>query len=470
MNGYTFAPSSPESEAAVVASAILHPNTIPELVAMLPDSGLMVKATNIGLYDAALALWRDGVPVNEHTVADKAIELMPAPFDASRDLAMFAIDEIRARAARSGVQVYAKMVHKAGVRRAIIREMDALMKAAASPLAAPHALLEQASGAVRSLAALNAHTPPSDAKDVDKAIAELEQVARTQQVSGISTGNRAFDRATLGLRRGGISIIVGGSGTGKTHFVWGLLDSIEAAGTPTAMVQGEMTGVELVTRQVAGVESHRDALDGNDVTHAFERLNSYKERVKGRNRIAAVRSMELDSVLGAIAMLAATGAQVVVVDYIQQVWVRGVRGQDETRDVFNAMKECARQLNIHIILASQLTAAINRDKSAYAISRHDAYGGTLVTAYADLILTVVWPYGVRNMGKQEGIVWFELAQSWGDETAKRAVACHIVKDRFGASSDWIPWWTNAVGLSEMWSQDVEKFKAALRAAKKEHTA
>lgn len=466
MNGYNFAPSAPESEASVVASAILHPTTIPELVAMLPDSSLMVKATNIGLYDATLALWRDGVPINEHTVADKAVELMPAPFDSTRDLAIFAIDEIRPRAAKSGVQVYAKMVHKAGVRRAIIREADALMKAAASPLAVPYTLLEQASGAVRSLTALNAHTPPSDAKDVDCAISELEQVARTRAVSGISTGNQAFDRATLGLRRGGISIIVGGSGTGKTHFTWGLLDSIEAAGTPTAMVQGEMTGVELVTRQVAGVESHRDALAGRDVTAAFQRLNAYKERVKGRNRIVAMRSMELDSVLGAIAMLAATGAQVIVVDYIQQVWVRGVRGQDETRDVFNSMKECARQLNIHIILASQLTAAINRDKSAYAISRHDAYGGTLVTAYADLILTVVWPYGVRKMGKQEEVVWFELCERFGEDVAKRAVASHIVKDRFGASSDWIPWWTGPDGMSEMWEQDVAKFKESLRAAKK----
>lgn len=467
MNHETTVPHSPNAERSIIGTMLKEPTRIREAVEVLPDGSVFFDATNGAFWDAMLDLWRAKKPITEHTVVEKVMESVPALFDNDHLVALATLDErAQYRTVYANAAVDAVTVHRMAFRRRVIAETTAIRDMATKPLCKVPDLILSLTSTLRTLQRLEAGEVNSEHRGAQSAYDELAYAVKHRTLPGIRTGNEYFDSQTLGFRRGGLSVVVGGSGTGKTYFVWQLMDAIERTGTPTGMIQGEMSSAELVLRQVAGVDAVRRALRGENVDDAFNRIIAYMARIQKRSRTVSGKSMELDSVIANIAMLASDGAQFVSVDYAQQIYVPGLHGQDETRAIYTAMKECARQLNIHIMLLSQLTAATNREKSSYSINRHDAYGGTIVTAYADVIMAVVWPYGVKDNGQMEGVVYFELRQGMPDidklGQLDRLTACHIVKDRFGGSSPWVPWWTSDDGLVPAIREHYDVFKTALK--------
>ena len=206
---------------------------------------------------------------------------------------------------------------------------------------------------------------------IEEAMAKLkETMARTDGLSGLSTGYEKLDKATNGWQNSDLVIIAARPAMGKTAFILSMMKRMAVdMRIPVAMFSLEMANVQLVNRLIVNVcDIPGEKLKSGDLTPVeFQqldtRLNQLIDAPIYVDDTAALSIFELRT--KARRLVREHGVKMILIDYLQLMNASGMNfgsRQEEVSTISRNLKGLAKELNIPIIALSQLNRGLeNRE-------------------------------------------------------------------------------------------------------------
>ena len=208
---------------------------------------------------------------------------------------------------------------------------------------------------------------------VNKAIEEVEaQHLRKGEISGIPTGFHDLDKLTDGLQAGEMIVVAARPSMGKTSLAMNIVEHVAmTAKKPVGVFSLEMTSKQLVTRMLFSQArmNLRTARDGFLISSDFPKMTAAAGRL-------AKAPLYIDDTAGlSILQLRAKArrmkhqhdVQLIVVDYLQLLNSTSRRARDnrqqEITEISSGIKTLAKELNLPVIILSQLNREMERDKA-----------------------------------------------------------------------------------------------------------
>jgi replicative DNA helicase len=197
---------------------------------------------------------------------------------------------------------------------------------------------------------------------------QMAERADKNAVTGIATHFHGLDQMTSGLQRGELIIVAGRPGMGKTSFALNIAENVALKNKlPVAVFSMEMTGEQLVQRLLSSVAMvdqgaiKRGDLSHDDMDKMFLAMNELRTapihiaETPGINVIdLRARVRRLKDTLGDLGLI--------VIDYVQIMsGLRESRNSNraqEIADISRSLKSLALELNVPIVLLSQLNREV----------------------------------------------------------------------------------------------------------------
>jgi replicative DNA helicase len=213
---------------------------------------------------------------------------------------------------------------------------------------------------------------------IKEAMEHVEHILVTRQgLNGISTGFRNLDRVLLGLRAGEMIVLAARPSMGKTSLAMNVVENValgrgdpDHTARPVGVFSLEMSHAQLVLRMLcshAGVSSFK--LTGGYVSKAAHRQLMQAASVLTKAPVYLDDTGGLDVLelrARARRMYKKYGVELIVVDYLQLLHSRdyAMQGrQVETSQISSNLKAMAKELNVPVLVLSQLSRAPEqRDK------------------------------------------------------------------------------------------------------------
>lgn len=175
-------------------------------------------------------------------------------------------------------------------------------------------------------------------------------------LTGMITGFFELDRKTGGLQGSDLTIVAAETSQGKTSFALSLVDTI-AETTPCAIYSLEMSSRQITAR----LASHATGIPSNELLYSRLKEWQFLKFDGGINRlykkpiyIDPKSTLSIDKILSSIRrMHAKFGVRLAVVDYLQIIPMAG-DVEKLTAQYARSLKNIAKELDIHIVLLSQL--------------------------------------------------------------------------------------------------------------------
>ncbi|MBQ9559904.1 MAG: replicative DNA helicase [Bacteroidaceae bacterium] len=206
---------------------------------------------------------------------------------------------------------------------------------------------------------------------IDEAMKKLhEAMARTDGLSGISTGFTKLDKVTNGWQNSDLVIIAARPAMGKTAFILSMMKRMAVdARIPVAMFSLEMANVQLVNRlivnvcDIPGEKLKSGQLSPVELGQLDARLNRLIDAPIYVDDTASLSIFELRT--KARRLVRDHGVKIILIDYLQLMNASGMNfgsRQEEVSTISRNLKGLAKELNIPIIALSQLNRGLeNRE-------------------------------------------------------------------------------------------------------------
>ena len=194
---------------------------------------------------------------------------------------------------------------------------------------------------------------------------ELIQARQGTHLMGLETGYFELDQLTCGLQNGDMIIVAGRPSMGKTSLALNVVEHLGLVEkVPTAVFSLEMGRLQLAERFLASIseiDSHRIRAGLLDDNHFMKLANACDELAKAPIYIddaSTLRPLELRA--KARRLRSKYDIQCIVVDYLQLMHLGSGRiesRQQEITAISRYIKAIARELNIPVVVLSQLNRA-----------------------------------------------------------------------------------------------------------------
>jgi replicative DNA helicase len=226
----------------------------------------------------------------------------------------------------------------------------------------------------------------------------LEKIFKEgKSITGIPTGYVELDKLTSGLQPSELLILAARPSQGKTALALNLAENIAIrAGQPVAIFSLEMSKESLLQRLVASVAQidahkfrtgHLSRTDWTSMTDALGTISSAPLWVDDAGTISVLE-------IGAKArrLKRDKGLSLLIVDYLQLITARGRFGnrQEEVASISRGLKGLAKELQIPVLVLSQLTRAPERDERGPQLS--DLRESGAIEQDADVVMFIYRPH------------------------------------------------------------------------------
>ncbi len=206
---------------------------------------------------------------------------------------------------------------------------------------------------------------------VKKAISTIEDFHQRQgMLTGVGTGFADLDKMTSGLHGGEMIVVAARPSMGKTSLAMNIAEhvSIEEK-LPVGVFSLEMTSDSLVLRMLCS----RSRVNLRSVREGFLAERDFPKLTYAAGRLANAPLFIDDTSGMSILQLRAKarrmsqqyGIKLFVVDYLQLLHSTARRAenrQQEIADISNGIKSLAKELNVPVIVLSQLNRELEKDK------------------------------------------------------------------------------------------------------------
>jgi len=358
-------PNSLEAEQAVIGCMLLQGEAIAIAGELLTGADFYQQQYGI-IFDTMVELNNEGSPVDVITLQNRLKE-KDLPLDLSS--MEYVSDLLQAVPTSANVQYYARIVSDKAVLRRLIRANEEVANTCYLEKEGTEAILEEAE---RKLFAVLQRKNGDDYVPVSQivldAVSNIEKAARQKgSVTGIPTGFMDLDYKTSGMHNSDLVLVAARPSMGKTAFVLNMAQYMAFRKNITvAIFSLEMSRVQLVNRLLA-MESHVDAQNlrtGNLKDDDWTRLVEGADIIGRSNLIiddtpgitvpqlrSKCRKFKLEHNLG-----------IVMIDYMQLMSGSGRTDsrQQEISDISRSLKALARELDIPVVVLSQLNRAVEQ--------------------------------------------------------------------------------------------------------------
>lgn len=207
---------------------------------------------------------------------------------------------------------------------------------------------------------------------VPGSITEIEGYHQNQgRIMGLETGFPDLDRMTGGFNGGEMIVIAARPSMGKTSLAMNIAEHVAVVNRiPVGVFSMEMTSRALTTRMISSIAhvNLRNLREGFLSERDFPRLTTAAGRVNAAplfiDDTPALSVMQIRS--KARKLMRTENIRLFVIDYLQLAKSLTKRGQEnrqqEVSEISSGIKALAKELNVPIIVLSQLNRELEKDK------------------------------------------------------------------------------------------------------------
>ncbi|MGI5840607.1 MAG: replicative DNA helicase [Patescibacteria group bacterium] len=355
-------PNSEEAELCVLGS-ILIDNDAMLTVSEFLRSENFYNANHGSIYEAMMKLYENRFPIDIVTVSEKLKELKLLKRVGGKAFLTKLANEVPTAA---NVESYGRIIKALSAKRELISAAGKIGEMAFDDGMAADELLDAAEQAVFSLSQKHLKSVPSSIKEV--LTASFDRLDELQKMGnglrGVPTGFKNLDSLLAGMQNSNLIILAARPGVGKTAFGLNIARHVSVEEKlPTCVFSLEMSKEELVDRLLVrqGLIDAWKLKTGQLSEHDFGSLSEAMG-------ILAEAPLYIDDTPGltvtelrtkARRLQADKGIKFIIIDYLQLMHgtTRDNRVQ-EVSEISQGLKNLARELNVPVLAAAQLSRAM----------------------------------------------------------------------------------------------------------------
>jgi replicative DNA helicase len=299
----------------------------------------------------------------------------------------------------SNIEHYARIVKEKAMLRNLIHTTHNIQQRAFEGEDGADMILDNAESSIFLLAEDRVKAGLIPVKDIVRDNFErLEKIFKEgKSITGIPTGYVELDKLTSGLQPSELLILAARPSQGKTALALNLAENIAIrAGQPVAIFSLEMSKESLLQRLVASVaqiDAHKfrtGHLNRNDWTSMTEALGVISNAPLWVDDAGSISVLEIGA--KARRLKRDKGLSLLIVDYLQLITARGRFGnrQEEVASISRGLKGLAKELQIPVLVLSQLTRAPERDERGPQLS--DLRESGAIEQDADVVMFIYRPH------------------------------------------------------------------------------
>jgi replicative DNA helicase len=299
----------------------------------------------------------------------------------------------------SNVEHYARIVREKALLRNLIHATHNIQQRALEGEDGADTILDSAESSIFALAEDRVKAGLIPVKDIVRDNFErLEKIFREgKSITGVSTGYTELDKLLSGLQPSELLILAARPSQGKTALALNFAENISIrAGSPVAFFSLEMSKESLLQRLVASVaqiDAHKfrsGHLSREDWRRMTEVLGTISSAPLWIDDAGSTSVLEIGA--KARRLKREKGLSLVVVDYLQLITGRGrfSNRQEEVSSISRGLKGLAKELQIPVLVLSQLTRAPEREERGPQLS--DLRESGAIEQDADVVMFIYRPH------------------------------------------------------------------------------
>jgi len=358
-------PQAPDLEESVLGALMLEKDALTIVIDILkPES--FYKEAHQEIYRAIVQLFNEAEPIDLRTVTNQLrkhgqLEAVGGAYY---------VTALTSRiSSAANVEFHARLIAEYAIKRALITVATEVQKHAYDDTQDIFELLDQAEQALFEVTDANIRKNYSSMRSLlGEAFKELETKRHHKDgLTGIPSGFTGLDRVTSGWQKADLVIVAARPGMGKTAF---LLSALRNAAVdhsyPVAIFSLEMASLQLVNRLIsaeAELESEK-IKKGNLADYEWEQLiHKTSQLSQAPIYIDDTPALSIFELRAKCRRLKAKhDVQLIAVDYLQLMSGESVKGagnrEQEIASISRSLKSIAKELNVPVIVGSQLSRAV----------------------------------------------------------------------------------------------------------------
>jgi len=308
----------------------------------------------------------------------------------------------------SNVEHYARIVREKALLRNLIHATHNIQQRALEGEDGADTILDNAESSIFALAEDRVKAGLIPVKDIVRDNFErLEKIFREgKSITGVSTGYTELDKLLSGLQPSELLILAARPSQGKTALALNFAENISIrAGMPVAFFSLEMSKESLLQRLVASVaqiDAHKfrtGHLSREDWRRMTEALGTISSAPLWIDDAGSTSVLEIGA--KARRLKRDKGLAMVVVDYLQLITGRGRfnNRQEEVSSISRGLKGLAKELQIPVLVLSQLTRAPEREERGPQLS--DLRESGAIEQDADVVMFIYRPHWAKMDASSE---------------------------------------------------------------------
>ncbi len=358
------APHSVEAEEAVLGSVLINPDALFEVLAFLKREDFFI-IRHQWIYEAMLGLHERRDPIDYLTVVS---ELEQVGQLAEIGGAAYILSLINKTPSALNVEGYGQIVERMAVRRRLIEAASQIARVAHSDEPDIDNVVSKAEQAIFEVTERRLTRELIPIRDaVSEYFDHVSFMARHQEdVMGVPTGFIDLDRMLGGLQRSDLLIIAARPGMGKSSWLNSVVMNAARMNQRVALFSLEMSNEQLVQRFVSAetnIPSHKlreGKLDEKDWAQFLAATQYIGTLPVYLDDTPALTTSELRTKARRLHL--EFGLDLIVIDYLQLMTTpyHSENRVQEISYISRSLKQLARELNIPVVAAAQLSRAVEQ--------------------------------------------------------------------------------------------------------------
>ncbi len=421
-------PQAPDVEEVVLGALLLDRNAINAVIDFLKPEAFY-KDAHQRIYATIQRLFAESEPIDLITVTNELrktgeLEIVGGPYY----LAMLT----NRVASSANIEFHARIIAEKYIQRELIRVSTEIIRDAYEDTTDVFDLLDKAE---QNLFSINEETFRRDYASMDALVAQaVEDIRKAREfeghLTGVPSGFTYLDQITGGWQKTDLIVVAARPGMGKTAFILSMARNIAVDHKrPVAIFSLEMGAKQLVTRLISSeARLPADKLrTGNLYDHEMEQLNvKIAPLIKAPIYIDDTPALSIFELRAKCRRLKERyGIQLAMIDYIQLMTTGGDNKgnrEQEIATISRSLKSLAKELDIPIIILSQLNRSVETRGGTKKPQLSDLRESGAIEQDADIVLFIYRPE------------YYKIEQDDNGPTANKAYIM-IAKHRNGKTGD-----------------------------------
>lgn len=356
-------PHSIEAEQGVLGCALLDPSTVLSVVALaIKNPEAFYDLRHRTIFEVMLEMFDKREPVDMITLQQKLKDRQQ--LEGVGGLVYLA-ELPNAVPSAANLDYYLEIVQEKFVLRRLIGTCSDVVSQAYKHTGTIDSLIDEVEQSIHSLSndAQNNDRIATSKQLIHGTISKIEELFHNQgQISGVPTGFYDIDKMTGGLNGGDMVVIAARPSVGKTSLAMNIAEYVGLSShMPVGIASLEMTSEQLMLRMVSSISQvpSNAIKHGNLTEKHFQKINSAALKLNSQNIIiddsSGVSILQLKAKARRIHQR--YGIKLFIIDYLQLLHSTNRKSenrQQEVADISSGCKQLAKELNIPVIVLSQL--------------------------------------------------------------------------------------------------------------------